>query len=273
MAAMDGGADAAGPRRGGSLRSFRAQERARPRSRRAAESTPDCCSVTSARARDESSLGADVGAELGRCARASDLKRDDLNRSRIPCCARIRIALPKGSRWLRDCVKPELTLLLCGRTTLLSPSARTPLSDGPAEVRRRARELHVLALYVIAAQRKRKLGKAIVRLRLLESVAAENACQQMLVKAAEASRAEGFWKHLGFKRYTGSTDVKSLWDGRRAGNDELAALVALSAAVASPDSTLPGRSSGCRGRARGTATHASHSGRWPAACRCARAVR
>ena len=46
---------------------------------------------------------------------------------------------------------------------------------------------------------------------LLEHVAAENSCQEMLVKAAEASRAEGFWKHLGFKRYTGSTDVKSLW--------------------------------------------------------------
>ena len=54
-------------------------------------------------------------------------------------------------------------------------------------------------------------------MRLLECVAAENSCQEMLVKAAEASRAEGFWKHLGFKRYTGSTDVKSLWakDGPR----------------------------------------------------------
>ena len=74
-------------------------------------------------------------------------------------------------------------------------------------------------------------------MRLLECVAAENACHEMLVKAAEASRAEGFWKHLGFKRYTGSTDVKSLWakEGYWAGNDEHGQLlVALSAAVASP---------------------------------------
>ena len=107
--------------------------------------------------------------------------------------------------------------------------------SGPPRSGRARRELHVTALQVVKAQRRRKLGPALVR--LLEHVAAENSCQEMLVKAAEASRAEGFWKHLGFKRYTGSTDVKSLWakEGYWAGNDEHGQLlVALGAAVASP---------------------------------------
>ena len=116
-------------------------------------------------------------------------------------------------------------------------------------VRRRAlRELHVLALYVAPAQRKRKLGKAIVR--LLESVAAENACQQMLVKA---SAAKGFWLRLGFAQYTGSTAIKSLWTVDEHGQPLAALSYMPRRGRAGPHRRpQPGRRDG-RGHGRGTA--------------------
>ena len=141
-------------------------------------------------------------------ARASDLKRDDLNRAAV-----ISLLCEDRERFAE---KQEVTAALreVGAFVAVGWEDHTPVAvciysvpTASPSVRRRAlRELHVLALYVAPAQRKRKLGKAIVR--LLESVAAENACQQMLVKA---SAAKGFWLRLGFAQYTGSTAIKSLW--------------------------------------------------------------